>query len=94
MLIQDVKDELRAVKKEINDLKASLQFKQAQVDDDQKKANVLETKIALHSENLNMINDHADNVESQLEYIENQIRRNNIKILGIEEDENVEKTLG
>ena len=92
MLIQDVKDELRAVKKEISDLKISLQFTQAQVDDDQKKANVMETKIALHSENLNMINNHADNVESQLEYIANQSRRNNIKILGIEEDKNVEKT--
>ena len=52
----------------------------------------METKNALHSENLNIIKGHADNVESQLEYIENQSSRNDIKILGIEEDKNVEKT--
>eukprot|EP00112_Aurelia_sp_Birch-Aquarium-sp1_P021531 Seg582.19 transcript_id=Seg582.19/GoldUCD/mRNA.D3Y31 product="hypothetical protein" protein_id=Seg582.19/GoldUCD/D3Y31 len=39
-----------------------------------------------------MINDHADNVESKLEYMENQSRRNNIKILGIQEDKDEEKT--
>ena len=92
MLIQDVRDELKSVKTEINDLKVSLQFTQAQVDEDQKKADIMDTKIALHTENLNMINDHADNVESQLEYIENQSRRNNIKILGIEENKDEEKT--
>ena len=92
MLIQDVRDELKSVKTEINDLKVSLQFTQAQVDEDQKKADIIDTKIALHTENLNMINDHADNVESQLEYIENQSRRNNIKILGIEENKDEEKT--
>ena len=75
ILIQDVKNELKAVKTKINDVKVNLQFTQAQVDDDQKKANVMESKIALHSENLNMINDHSDNVKSQLEYIDNQSRR-------------------
>ena len=39
-----------------------------------------------------MINGHAYNVESQLEYIENQSRPKNIKILGIEENKDEEKT--
>ncbi len=81
MLIQDVKDELKSVRTEINDLKVSLQFTQAQVDEEKNKADTMDTKIALHTENLNMINDHADNVESQLEYMENQSRRNNIRFL-------------
>ncbi len=92
MLIQDVKDELKSVKTEINELKVSLQFTQAQVDEDKKKAEIMDTKIGLHSENLTMINGHADNVEAQLEYIENQSRRNNIKILGIEDIKEEEKT--
>ena len=40
MFIQDVKDELKSVKTEINDLKVSLQFTQAQVDEDPKKADI------------------------------------------------------
>ena len=33
-------------------------------------------------------------VEDQVEYIENQSRRNNIKIMGTEEDKKMEKILG
>ena len=62
ILLQDVKDELKAVKSEINDLKVSFQFTQAQVEDDRMKANSMDTKIPLHSEYLNMINDHADKI--------------------------------
>ena len=47
--------------------------------------------VALHSENLNEINDHADRFESQVEYIENQSRWNNIRILGIDEDRDEEE---
>ena len=52
----------------------------------------MDTKIALHSENLNVINYHADKVESQLEHIENQSRWSNNKTLGIDEDKDEEKT--
>ena len=64
ILLQDVKDELKVIKSEISDLKVSLQFSQAQDEDDRKKANSMDTKIALDSENLNVISDHADKVES------------------------------
>ena len=94
ILVQDVKDELKVIKSEISDLRVSWQFTQVQVEDDRNKANSMDTKIALHSENLNVINGHADKVESHLEYIENQSRRNNIKILGINEDKHEEKTWG
>ena len=52
ILLQEVKDELEAFKSEISNLKVSLQFAQAQVDDDQKNAYSKDTEIALHSENL------------------------------------------
>eukprot|EP00112_Aurelia_sp_Birch-Aquarium-sp1_P008824 Seg1983.3 transcript_id=Seg1983.3/GoldUCD/mRNA.D3Y31 product="hypothetical protein" protein_id=Seg1983.3/GoldUCD/D3Y31 len=42
--------------------------------------------------NLNEINDHADQVESQLEYLENQKRRSNVRITGISEDKDKEKS--
>ena len=74
ILVQDVKDELKAIKLEISDFKVSLQFTKAQIKEDQKKANSMDTKIELYSKSVNVINDHAGKVESQLEYIENQSR--------------------
>ena len=72
ILLQDVKDELKAIKLESSDFKVSLQFTQAQIEEDQKTANSMDTKIELYSESLNVINDHVGKVESQLEYNENQ----------------------
>eukprot|EP00112_Aurelia_sp_Birch-Aquarium-sp1_P024466 Seg776.4 transcript_id=Seg776.4/GoldUCD/mRNA.D3Y31 product="LINE-1 type transposase domain-containing protein 1" pseudo=true protein_id=Seg776.4/GoldUCD/D3Y31 len=46
----------------------------------------------MHRDNLNEINDHADQVESQLEYLENQSRRSNVRIAGISEDKDTEKS--
>ena len=42
--------------------------------------------LSIHSENLNVINQQADQVDNQLEYLENQSRRKNIRITGIPED--------
>jgi len=92
ILLQDMKNELKGIKSETSYIKVSFLFTQAHVKDDWEKANSMDTKIGLHSENLNVINDHADKVELQLEYIGNKICRNNVKILGLVEDKDEEKT--
>ena len=69
ILLQDMKDELKGIKSETSYIKVSFLFTQAHVKDDWEKANSMDTQIGLHSENLNVINDHADKVELQFEYI-------------------------
>ena len=46
----------------------------------------------MQSENLNDINNHADQVELQLEYLENQSRRSNVRISGVTENKDSEKS--
>ena len=58
----------------------------------EKKIQLVENSIAMHSENLHDINDHADQVESQLEYLENQSRRSNVRITGVIENKDSEKS--
>ncbi len=92
LLIQDLKEDMKSIKKEIIDMQVSLQFSQAKMEDNEKKIRVVEKSINMHRENLNDIHNHADQVESQLEYLENQSWRSNVRITGVSEDKNTEKS--
>jgi len=92
MMFQDVKEELKAIKTDIGDLKNSAQFSMGQVDDLQEKVKSIEKTVNSKKQNIEDITDSLDAVESHLEYIENQSRRNNIKIMGVPEDISTEKT--
>ena len=92
ILIQDVKEELKSVRNDISDLKASIQFTQCKFDEAKKKMDAIERKMLMHSDNLNAVNNHMDSTESELEYLENQSRRSNIRITGIAEDKDVESS--
>jgi len=67
-------------------------FPTGQVDDLQEKLKSIEKKVNSKKQNIEDITDSLDAVESHLEYIENQSRRNNIKIMGVPEDISTEKT--
>ncbi|MCP4483312.1 MAG: hypothetical protein GY823_01945 [Flavobacteriaceae bacterium] len=84
-IIADVKEELRSIKKDLTDLKVSLQFTQNKFDESEKKVAAIEQKVKKQSENLFDLNDHADSSDEQLEYLENQSRRSNIRIVGVPE---------
>ena len=51
-----------------------------------------DNKIQGHSRNLNDVNASLDGKDSELEYIENQNRRNNVKIIGVPENKETEKS--
>ena len=92
ILIQDVKEELKSVRNDINDLRASIQFTKCKFEEAEKKMDAIDRKVSMHSENLNAVNNHKDSTESELEYLENQSRRSNIRITGIAEDKDVESS--
>ena len=92
LLLQDVKEDIKSIRKDITDLQASLQFTQAKFDDNNQKMEQIGVTLSMHSENLNDINQQADQVDNQLEYLENQSRRNNIRITGIPEDKDNEQS--
>ena len=92
LLIQDLKEDMKSIRKETTDVQVSLQFSQAKMEANEKKIQLVENSIAMHSENLHDINHHADQVESQLEYLENQSRRSNVRITGVTENKDSEKS--
>ena len=73
-------------------MQVSLQCSQAKMEANEKKIQIVEQNISTHSENLNKINDHADQVETQLEYLDNQSCRNNVRIIGVSKDKTKEKS--
>ena len=92
ILIHDVKEELKSVRNDISDLKASIQFTQCKFDEAEKKMDDIDRKVSMHQDNLNTVNNYMDSTEFELEYLENQSRRNNIRITGIAEDKDVESS--
>jgi len=85
-MFADVKEEIRSIKKDMSDLKVSLQYTQSKFDDNEIELNEIELKVNRQQDDLRALNGHADGAEGQLVYLENQIWRSNIRIVGLQED--------
>ena len=95
ILIEDVKSEVKDIRKEIEELKLSVKFMSGKYDDVKKKIVKADNEIngvyaKIKSINKEM-NDGFEDLEWKQEYLDNQSRRNNIKITGVQEDD-TEKT--
>ena len=101
MLTDDIKLEVRSLKKDVEDLKVSLQFSQAQFDDHKKTVDTVKSKMEeiddrvkyfeSYSEDTYNLENRCEEIEEKQEYLENMSRRNNIKVLDLPEEEG-EKT--
>ena len=92
LLITDVRSEMKDIKKEIEEFKDSLEFTQREVNDNQDRVMDIETRLEGLKVRIDDQMDTIEKVEDDVEYIENQSRRNNIKILGVEENNTTEKS--
>ena len=87
LMFDDVKEELRNVKKDLVDLKESLSFSQGQLDTTMRSIQELEVKTSFRESTLNEMQDNLVACEDNIEYLENMSRRNNVKLIGIPENE-------
>ena len=108
ILVNDMKSEIKSVKKDVEELKLSTQFMSSKFEDqknniEQRKMKVeqIEDRVKILESNLSNSSlddeyyDHEsrlEDLENKHEYLENMSRRNNIKILGLPEDKNSEKS--
>eukprot|EP00112_Aurelia_sp_Birch-Aquarium-sp1_P002120 Seg1230.2 transcript_id=Seg1230.2/GoldUCD/mRNA.D3Y31 product="hypothetical protein" protein_id=Seg1230.2/GoldUCD/D3Y31 len=74
MLTDNIKQEIKELRSDIGDLKTSAQFSAKEIDDLQVKVQFLEESCL-----------QVENITRKQVYLENQSRRNNLKILGLEE---------
>ena len=108
ILVKDMKSEIKSVKKDVEELKLSTQFMSSKFEDqknniEQRKMKVeqIEDRVKILESNLSNSSlddeyyDHEsrlEDLENKHEYLENMSRRNNLKILGLPEDKNREKS--
>ena len=83
MVINVFRGDLKALKKNANDIKASIQFTQKDVDENKQKVSEIAVTIAAQATALNDVFKGLDEIEGKSDYLENQNRRNNIKVFGI-----------
>lgn len=83
-LLTSVNMRIDSVVKSVGELKASLEFSQGDIDDLQESV----AKITDMEEELDDIQQCLDKHDEKIEYLENQSRRNNIRIDGIPEETN------
>ena len=74
MLTDNIKQEIKELRSDINDLKTSAQFSAKEIEDLQVKVEFLEGSCS-----------KVEDITRKQIYLENQSRRNNLKILGMEE---------
>lgn len=82
--VSELKARISSLEKETGDLKSSLEFSQKDIDDLKQSLPKLQELDAA----INDIEDQMDCHEDHLEYLENQSRRNNVRVDGIPEVDN------
>ena len=87
MVVSQINEEIKSVKSDVNDLKASAQYSLRDVDDIKISLKAVETRrCSLEA----LVNGHSNEITQMAdkqEYIENQNRRNNIKLIGVPESD-------
>ena len=86
VMFNGLKDDLKELRKDVSDLKVSLEFSQKDVSEIGEKLATVSEKIATHEGNIVQHSDKIMGIDDKVEYIENQSIRNNIKVLGLAED--------
>ena len=92
LFLTDIRDEVRSVRKDFDELRRSQEFSQSQLKDTQDKVMNLDCKVESAKRSVKEHGERLDYVEDQVEYIENQSGSNNIKIMGIEDNKKMEKS--
>ena len=85
VLTADLRNEIRFIKNDINDLKASAQFQSNTIDSYNVKIDCIEKELKLIKDHLGNSDVDLINLEDKVEYLENGSRRNNIRIVGVPE---------
>ena len=82
-----VKEEMKLLKKDVDELKSSLTFSQKDIDDVKQKCYKIEERLMDAEDTLAETNSCIDELYDQQDYLENHSRRNNVKIMRIPEND-------
>lgn len=92
ILIDDVKADLRSLRNDVNSLQASAQFMSTQTEELKSRVQLIEKKYAKIEKGLTSHEADIDFVVGKCDYLENQSRRNNIKVIGIADSDGMNES--
>lgn len=92
VLIDDVKADLRSLRNDINSLQVSAQFTSTQTEELKSRVELIERKYAKVEKGLTSHEKDIDFVVGKCDYLENQSRRNNIKVIGIDDSKGMNES--
>ena len=92
VLIDDVKADLRSLRNDVNGLQVSAQFMSTQAEELKSRVELIEKKYAKIEKGLTSHEEDIDFVVGKCDYLENQSRRNNIKVIGIADSEGMNES--
>ena len=80
-VMQSLEKRVHDVEKSVKEIKTSLEYTQKDVDE----LKPIQSKIVMANEEINRLNTDLSSKSLSMEYLENQSRRNNIRVNGIPE---------
>ena len=92
ILMENIRTDVKDLRNQVSELKVAAEFNGAKMDEFSVNLKSMETKQANLSK---IIDDHSRSIDqnvNKLNYLENYGRRNNIKLLGVEDSENSKET--
>ena len=92
ILIDDVKADMRSLRNDVNSLQVSAQFMSTQTEDLKSRLEVVEKKFVKFEKGLNSQEEDIEFVVGKCDYLENQSRRNNIKVMGVPDSQGMNES--
>ena len=84
-MFKGIKDDIKEIRREVADLRSSLEFSQGNISSIENKLNAANDKLMLQDSAAETRVSYGNGLQDKVEYLENQSRRNNIRIIGVEE---------
>ena len=88
MMFNGLKEDVKEIRRDVSDLRSRLEFSQVSISSIEAKLEAVNTQIATQAKSVEAYGSNVGGLEDQMEYLENQSRRNNIRIIGVAEQEN------
>ena len=95
LMFNGLKEDIKEIRRNVADPRSSLELSKANISTIESKLNAANDKLVLQGDAVKAYVGNVGGLQDKVEYLENQSRRKNIRILGVEEgdDETWEKSV-
>lgn len=85
IMFKGIKGDMKEIRREMADLRSSLEFSQGNISSIENKLNAANDKLMLQDSAVETQVSYVNDLQDKVDYLENKSRRNNIRIIGVKE---------